>query len=80
MRELTLMIPDAQYARLCDPAERRALEAELRWLLMGPVRMVWDSAPDNGNGRITSLVEKVDFEPQRLTEAEVEGMTCPVSG
>ena len=80
MRELTLLIPDAQYTRLCVPVERRALEAELRWLLMGPVRVVWDSAPDNGNGRITSLVEKLDFEPQRLTEAEVEGMACPVGG
>ena len=80
MRELTLLIPDAQYARLCVPAERRALEAELRWLLLGPVRVVWDTTHGNGNGRITSLVEKVDFEPQRLTEAEVEAMVCPLNG
>ena len=80
MRELTLLIPDAQYARLCVPVERRALEAELRWLLMGPVRVLMGPEAGNGNGRTTSLVEKLDFEPQRLTEAEVEGMACPVGG
>jgi len=44
MQRVTLLIPDALYARLQDPAELRALEAGLRWLM---TRRTWQG----GSGR-----------------------------